>query len=225
MSTLTLLLTLSAPPALAEALPDPATCTEPVDDYVEAVATGGKKEAYFCLAALDDAKAVLVANLETRTEGQHTRVSRALAVHLLQRLDQPLQADDVRPLEAVDKRLLRDGIYSHRGRETPAEEHAKVFEQFDWYKPAARFNNGKLTELDRQNIDLLDNIPAVVVEEPPEEKTAAEAIAETQAGPQEPGQVQTWCGCTATNPAAAAPAALGWLLGLGLLVGRRRREA
>lgn len=212
------LLLLSAAPLQAAPLPDPATCTEGVPAYLEAVASGGKEEAYLCLAALDEAGAVLVTDLETREEAQRPRVSRALAVHLLHRLDAPLPVEAVRAMGAADRRLLRDGIYANRGRKTPSEDHAKVFEQFDWYQPKRSFNNGKLTELDRQNIALLDKPPEPEVAEEPEEATAAEAIAETQEGAAGQGGVQTWCGCQA----AAAPAAAGWLLGLLALVRRRR---
>lgn len=218
MHILPTLLLLSAAPVGAEPLPDPATCTEGIPAYIEAVATGGKKEAYFCLAALDEAPAALITDLETRQESQRTRVSRALAVHLLQRLDAPLPPEAVGALEPVDRRLLRDGIYAHRGRKTPSEDHAVVFEQFDWYQPKGRFNNRALTEVDRQNITFLDTPPPEEEPEEVEEKSAAEAIAETQEAAAGEGGVETWCGCQA----AAAPAALAWLVGLGALVRRRR---
>jgi len=214
--SISILAMLTAGAAFADPLPDPSACTEPLDAYMSAVATGGKRDAYMCLAVLDDAQASLIARLEdpALVEGARSRISRALAIHLLQRLDTTIAVEAVRVLEASERNLVRDGIHAHRGRQSASEEHHTVFEQFDWYRPDENFSNRLLQDVDMANIAMLDNPPPEPVEEPP--PTAADAIAETQAqtGP----EVPTWCGCQAPLGAVGGL----WLAGLGLVGWRRR---
>jgi len=215
--SISILALLTAGAALAEPLPDPATCTEPLDAYMSAVATGGKRDAYLCLAALDPAQEALISRLsdEALVDSSRSRISRALAIHLLQRLDTAISVEAVRVLEPAERNLVRDGIHANRGRRTASEEHHTVFEQFDWYSPVDNYSNRLLQDVDMANIAMLDDPPPEPVEEAP--PTAADAIAETQ-DPNGAPEVETWCGCQAPLGAAGGL----WLAGLGLVGWRRR---
>lgn len=207
-------LLLAAPsPALAEDL----VCEGDVEAWIDEVVEKGARDAYRCLAATDAAGPALLAR--TQAEGFedlkfHERVTRALAVHLMERLDRPLDAALVRGLGAADRRILRDAVYARRGRRSPSPAHHAVFEQFDWYEPSPTYNNGALTELDRANIALIDDPPAPPEPEAP--PSAADAVAETAQAPAP--EASSGCGC-ATG--AAPVSALLALVPL-VAVGRRR---
>lgn len=208
MSPLLLALSLAAH---AEA---PACAGAPAD-WLATLDQGADRDAYLCLAYADEAHAPLLA--AARADGLDpdvaNRRTRALAVHLMQRLERALTADEVRALNAADRRLLRDAVYARRGRATPSQAHAQVFQQFDWYQPDPRYTNARLTALDRDNIALLDSPPPAPEE--PAAPTAADAVAEAQqAGPVVP---KGMCGC-ATGGGGGLAAALVALWGL-----RRRR--
>ncbi len=174
------------PPVLLSAaalLGSPAqatTCEGVPADWIEAVRTQGKREAYLCLAETASAGAALLDTIGQEGFGDlggKERITRALAVHLLHQLERPLTGEEVRALAPSDRRLLRDGVYARRGRPTPSPEHEAVFAQFAWYQPAAEFNNGRLRTLDRSNIELIDKPPkAPAAKEAP---SAADAMAET----------------------------------------------
>lgn len=157
-----------------------AACSGSPADWIEAVRTKGKRDAYLCLAETETAGAALLEVIGhegfAELDGKE-RVTRALAVHLLHRLDRLLTGSEVRALAPSDRRLLRDGVYARRGRPTPSPEHEAVFAQFDWYSPSAEFNNGRLQAPDRDNLALIDKPPAAPKADPA--PSAAEAMAET----------------------------------------------
>ncbi len=215
LSSLLLLLVLLPGPARAAA----PTCDGTPADWLATLQQGPDLDAYLCLAHTDDAHAPLLAAATTPGDDENiaNRLTRALAVHLILRLDRPLTGEELRPLNAADRRLLRDAVYARKGRRTPSPDHALVFERFDWYQPDDRYTNGRLDDTDRANLALIDSPP----EEPAEEEaqpTAAEAVAQAQPADAVP---QGMCGCATGSAAAGWPAALV-LLGL---VGLRRRRA
>jgi hypothetical protein len=199
--------------ALAEA---PRNCEAPLSVYIEEVQTSGSELAYLCLADRDDAgKALLdaLAAMKSDAVGDE-RVSRALAVHLLHRLNRPITGAEARALSPADRRFLADGVYARRGRRSPALEHERVFEKFPWYQPDAGYTNARLTPEDRANIEILDDPPKrpLAARSP----SAGDAIAN---GEETPTEAPSPCACGSLGAASALPALLGGLLAL-----RRRRR-
>jgi hypothetical protein len=131
---------------------------------VDTLKASGKRDAYDCARVSDEARAPLVAAIIA--DPTNTRLTRALALWLLERADTPWDPDLVTRLPAADRRLLADGVRARRGRATPAPDHARVFEQLPWYHPVPSYNDGKLTPTDMQNIRLADAPPPLSA--PPE---------------------------------------------------------
>lgn len=192
-------------PGIADVPTD--VCAAPLEELIRKIRAVGSKDTYLCLASRDDAGAALLTAAGEEGLGKE-RVTRALTVHWMQRLDQRLPGEVIRALNPDDRRLLRDAVYARRGRTSPSSEHAAVFSQFDWYKPNPRFLNSALKEVDRANIADIDHPPP-----PPEPEPAAAVIAE--AAP--PASTTGRCGC---QSAAGAP--LFGLL-LAAAAGIRRR--
>ena len=191
----------------ALALEGAPVCQETPQHYLERVVQAGEREAYMCLAQRDEDGPFLLA--EAQKKGAPNAVTRALAVHWMQRLDQEIPDDVARALSADDRRLLQDAIHARRGRKSPVEEHDAIVRQFDWYKPHEGFTKADLSGRDRDNIALLDAPPKAPKEEKP---SAAQAIAEASATPANARS----CGC---GNGGAAFLVLPALLGL-----RRRRR-
>lgn len=200
--------------ALRAAAPE---CSGSPADWLATLDQGPDQAAYLCLAFEDRAYEPLMAAAtgDMPDDNVANRRTRALAAHLMQRLERALRPEEVRALNSADRRLLRDAVYARRGRATPSQAHRAVFVLFDWYRPDPAYNNGRLTDLDRENLALLDNPPP---EEVVEEAggTAADAVAEAQQGPVVP---KGMCGCSSAAGAGLAP----WLLGLWATTRRRRR--
>lgn len=124
-----------------------------VESAVGDVREHGKKEAYDCLIGSEaGADAALAALADNPAD---TRVSRALALWMLQRADTPFLPAHVAALNADDKRLLADGVRARRGRKSPVPQHETVFQQFDWYQPVATFTDGRLRPGDKEQIAIL----------------------------------------------------------------------
>lgn len=188
---------------------------EEITAYIDAVEQTHSREAYLCLATLDEAGGALLEQV-TRAPEPSTQLTRALAIHWMQRLDQPFPHDVARALPAVDRRLLSDAVKARLGRQSPAPEHVAVFEQFAWYTPDARYTDGRLTEQDRQNLTVLASPPAPPP--PPEEPSAAEMIADVAATP----ATERGCaaGCATTRHRSPRLPLLAVLV--GVLLWRRR---
>ncbi|MSQ01671.1 MAG: YARHG domain-containing protein [Myxococcales bacterium] len=114
----------------------------------------GRREAYDCLMSQDEAGSQLVVAL-LEYPGD-PRLSRALAMWMLPRADEPFDPVHVAKLSADDKRLLVDGIRARRGRKSPVPRHEAVFRQFDWYQPVPTFTDGRLRPGDKAQIELLN---------------------------------------------------------------------
>jgi hypothetical protein len=188
--------------------------TDDLEEHITALSSSQRRSAYGCLAELDEAGPVLLERV-TQSPAPSSALTRALAVHWMQRLDQPFPHEVARAIPASDRRLLSDAVRARRGRASPAPEHAEVFEQFAWYAPNPRYTDGRLTTLDRENIAVLSSPPEPP--KPPEEEPAAAAIASAAATPATERGCQSGC--------ATAP---GWSLSLlplcaVLAVIRRRR--
>lgn len=195
---------------------EPRNCAAPLSVYIEEVQTAGTELAYLCLADRDDAGPALIEALSKVTDATvgEERVSRALAIHLLQRLDRPLTGDAVRALAPADRRFLSDGVHARRGRRSPAPEHERVFAKFPWYQPDPGFTNARLSAEDRANIAMLDDPPRKP--QAPRSPSAADAVAEAQQA-QSTAEVSP-CACSGPGVASLLPALVGFLA-----LGRRRR--
>lgn len=117
----------------------------------------GTYEAYVCVMKEETAREPIVAAVTD--DPTNPRLSRALALWLLERADTAWDPDLVRILPAPDRRLIADGVRARRGRKTPAPEHEKVFLQMDWYAPVQGYSDARLTETDRANIAMADKPP------------------------------------------------------------------
>ena len=217
-----LALLLLASPMAARA--DGGDCDGDVDDLLAEVQARGAEPAYLCLAARDDAGPVLLAAAQAiGPETEHpARVSRALALHLMQRLDRPLTDDEARALPAVDRRLLRDAVQARRGRPSPVPEHEALFRKFSWYRPDSSWSKSSLTGLDRQNMALLDAPPKAPKAPKGEGDGDEAAIAALADAPQATPAGAGACGGCASGPGAPVGAGLS-LLGALLARARRRR--
>ncbi len=197
----------------------------PVDrnGWIQDVRERGREDAYLCLAAADDARTSLIeaiAAVEEPGSGRQRRLQRALALHVMQRLEEPANPDALRVINASDRRLLRDAVHARRGRASPVADHAAVFEKFDWYHPDPRFTNRSLTALDEANLKAIDRPPR----EP--STTAAGSAPAIEAMPPgtgpAPRPANTAGGCACASP--QAPDGSSWLLIalVGLVAGRAR---
>lgn len=190
----------------------------------ESIATlrgAGERASYECLAQDDQAEAPLIAALAEGGEGAE-RLSRALALFRLYHMEAEIPAEEARALLPPDRRLLADGIHAFRGRASPAEEHRLVLEQLPWYKPNPAYTDSRLTDLDRRNLEMVNNPPPAPVEPKP---SAADAMGQPAAGLPKPAPSASgggcrvgFCGCSSAPGGAFAALALA---GLALL--RRQR--
>ncbi len=185
-------------------------CSEPLQVYVDAVLAEGEPGSYLCLIDRKDAAPLL---LEKATE-ESPRMRRALAVHWIHRLDDPIASEVVRALGGSDRRLMADAVHARRGRQSPVPEHDSVFAQFEWYQPDESFTNRRLTDIDRANLSIINDPPPEPVPEP--EATAADAIADAAATP------VTERGCGACSGVGGMAGGL-WAVMAGVL-GLRRRQ-
>lgn len=183
--------------ALAQDCPEPATA-------IENLRVEPSPENYHCAAALG-VEVLVEAAPEPMPNGD--RITRALAVYRLDHLDEAIEPPEARAYLPADVRLVSDGIYAHRGRKSPAEAHVMVFERFDWYAPDPTYTDGRLTEVDRANLEMLTNPPP-----PSEEPTAADAMASAEDAPP---RRESACAC---STGAVGP----WALAL-LILARRGR--
>lgn len=190
--------------------------------WIEQVRTKGAEPAYLCLSATDAALPALRDALPDdglkEEDGGSRRVQRALALHLMQRLDAPVDGEDVHRLNAADRRFLRDAVQARRGRKSPIPAHHTVFSKFDWYQPDPGYTIQRLTPLDQDNLATIDRPPAP--EEPADpaaDAPAADAVvAPTTAQP----PAETWCGSCSTGPAGTSM----WWIAVGMLGLVRRRR-
>ena len=94
-----------------------------------------------------------------------------------------------------------------------------VFEQLPWYKPNPGYTDGRLGELDKTNIEIVNNPPKPSA--PEEAPSAADEMAEAPAAP--PPKRSSGCGSCATVETFPGAGLMGFALSLGLLIQRRRR--
>lgn len=194
--------------AAAVAQESPQECGTPAESVAELRASGSPMS-YDCLTTDDAALDLLLAESELEGAQGENRITRAITIYRMLRLDQEMGDAEARALNPADRRLLRDAVHAHRGRPVVNDDHRMVIEKMDWYKPDPMFINARLTDVDRVNIDKIDNPP-----EPP--APPVEPIVEVET--EDTGRRERKCGCATGAPAA------GWmgLLALAALVRRRR---
>lgn len=125
-----------------------------LDESIVSVRDHGSFDGYMCLAAAREGAArITTALVETPAQ---PRLSRALAVWMLERPDADFDPTHIDTLSAADRRFLADGIRARRGRKSPVPEHDKAFAQFDWYAPVATYTDGRLKPGDKEKIASLD---------------------------------------------------------------------
>lgn len=171
----------------------------------------GDKDAYLCVVKADAGKDALLRGLDEGGEFPQ-RLTRALALWMLWHSDRPMAPDLLARLGPADRRLLADGIKARRGRASPVPEHATVFAQFSWYEPEPGYTDGRLRDIDRQNLAAIDaaNRPRPVAkEEDPDAGLPTPSVS---------ADAPNLCGC-----AAPVPLAGGWGALLALVALRRRR--
>ncbi|MED5369549.1 MAG: MYXO-CTERM sorting domain-containing protein [Myxococcota bacterium] len=179
----------------------------PVEHHLDTLkARQGIKEAYDCVAASDAALDPLLQAIEIDPE--NNTLTRGLTVWRLQRLDSAIGGAESRAYQAADRRLLMDGIKAHRGRKSASAQHEVVFAQMGWYSPQPTYTDGRLQQVDKDNLQILREPPA-----PPQPELEALPAAET-AEAESKG-----CGCSSTPSAGGLFGLLGVL---GLLAWRRR---
>lgn len=172
-----------------------AECDGPTAAYVDAILDQAPRSAYTCVARADDGAAELLA----RPAGDKAvRVSRALAMWRLGRLDGRIEAEELAVYNDMDRALLAEGIEAHRGKPVRNGLYVNVYQELGWYRPDPRYTPELLTERDRENLALLGRAVAG--------KTAADPSASA-------------CGC---GPAAPVPFGLA-LAAAAAVAGRRRR--
>jgi len=213
---LTALLLLLLLPARASAAPP--DCSGGPDDWIATLRSGADMDSYLCLAYAQGADDLLLtaASVDSLDKNTANRLTRALALNMILRLDQPVVVEQSRVLNGADRRLVADAVRARRGRRCADAEHARVFAQFDWYQPDDSYNDSRLTDLDRANRALIDSPPPVVKVDG--SGSAADAVAEGTGTSSFPRGV---CGCS-----SASGSAPGWtvLLLLAGLVGALRRR-
>jgi hypothetical protein len=175
---------------------DPEPCGGPISTWMEGLYGSDKETAYRCLVERDDAGLALIAALDKTEDDDRgaPALSRALALYLLARADRPFVRQEIKSLLLVDRRLVRDGLRARKGRKSPAPNHHKVFEKFDWYKPDPAYTDGRLTELDRENSRILDKLPLASASEP----ARARSTAASPTPPEEEKQSK-WFGCASVS--------------------------
>jgi len=187
-------------------------CPDDISANIAPLRAAGEESAYNCLAADDQALTLL---LEESLKGDDPeshpeRITRAMAVWRLQRLDLEVSAEEARAYNGSDVRLLTDAIKAHRGRRSPSPEHGAIFEKFDWYDPSPQYTDARLTEGDSANITMLLTPP-----DPEPEPVPGDGL--TQANEQT--RVKA-CSCSAGS------ASVSWLIALfGLLFYRFERRS
>jgi hypothetical protein len=187
-------------------------CPENLADNVPLLRSAGDEAAYNCLAE-DDRSLELLLEESLSPNGQENhpeRITRAMAVWRMHRLESEIPAEEARAYNPSDVRLLTDAINAYRGRTSPSPEHASVFEKFDWYAPSAQFTVARLTETDVANVAMLLDPPEPIPEAQPVE-TEAEASAQNRVRA---------CSCSSGSTGSH------WLLGLfGLMFYRFERKS
>lgn len=189
-----------------------------VDASIAALRVVGERSAYECLADNDAAQAQLIAALSEGGEGEE-RLSRALALYRLHRLDQEIPAEEARAYRPADTRLVADAIHAWRGRASPAPDHRIVLDQMPWYKPIPAYTDSRLTELDRKNLAMVNSPPpAPAAPKPSAADAMGQPAARAKAPPGADGGCRVgFCGC-ASAPGGGVAAL--WMVALALA--RRR---
>lgn len=190
-------------------------CPNDVQENIQELATEGPgdRSAYECLAGNPSGQALLIDMLKKpQDEGTQNKLSRALALWRLYRLNALISPEEARSYQPTDLRLLQDGIRAHRGRKSPSSDHLKVFEKISWYQPNAIYTDSLLTEQDHANLQMLLKPPAPVTEKTDEE-------------PDEKVMQRTECSCTPGCMSSTSGAGLMALFFSGLVLIRRQSES
>ena len=178
-----------------------AQCPAPAE-AIDALREAPSKENYDCVATQQDSGDLLI---EALAEGEDARLARALAIWRMLRLNGEIPPNEAWIYPPAERRLLADALHARHGRETPSADHATVFENFAWYQPDPTYTDARLTDLDRANLEMVNNPPEPIEDGPIDEEIIV---------PEAP--VEEDCGC-ATTPSP------GWVGLLGLLALARRR--
>ena len=187
-------------------------CPDDLADNFAPLRSAGDESAYNCLAQDDRSLGLLLeaSRLDSGPEDHPERITRAMAVWRMNRLDLEIGAEEARAYNPSDVRLLTDAIKAFRGRRSPSTEHETILERFDWYSPTPQFTDARLTETDAENIAILLEPPEPTPEVlPPENEAESSRQNRSKA-----------CSCASGNSGSH------WLLGLfGLLFYRFERRS
>ena len=199
--------------ALAQS-PTPDCPKDAQENIQQLAAEGpGARSAYECLAGNPSGQALLIDALNKAQDDDTTnKLSRALALWRLYRLNTSISAEEARSYQPTDLRLLQDGIRAHRGRKSPSPTHLKVFEKISWYQPNAIYTDSLLTEQDHLNLQMLLNPPEPVA-------------VKTDAQPEDKVMQRTECSCAPGCMSSSSGAGLMALFFSGLVLIRRQSES
>lgn len=78
-------------------------------------------------------------------------------------LDQPLTADQLKPLSLYELRLLRSTIQARRGRSFKSEPLKNYFGRMEWYKANPAYRDTLLNAADKQNLKLIQSAEQTIV--------------------------------------------------------------
>ncbi|MDP2309528.1 MAG: hypothetical protein Q8P18_26130 [Pseudomonadota bacterium] len=207
---------------LALAAPTERSGCDPAAALSEVVSRGAR-EAYLCVSRAEVGKELVLAEMAKDPLGERSgrsdgRLTRALALWLLERTDRAMDPDLLARLAPADRRLLADGIRARRGRASPSPEHAAVFGQLSWYAPTPGYTDARLRPIDRANLALVD--PAVRLLPPPDEEEGDE---EAPAASGVSVATPATCGCASGGGRTGLGVGLAALVAL-LGVARRRGD-
>lgn len=197
---------------------DPAPCPPPAAPYIADVGERGDETSYLCLIETDAFRDPLVAAIDAAPPDDPAlpRYTRALALHLAARAEDPFDASLVRRLNPADRRLLADAIKARRGRKSPSEEHDAIFHQQWWYRADKTYSDNELSKVDRDNIAMANDPPEPAPEPEPEPAAAIDPVAAA------PSAATRGCGCSAEPIATGANSGLVAALACVLATTRRR---
>ena len=74
------------------------------------------------------------------------------------KLERPLVPSDLEGFSKAALRIWRNAVYARHGRTFKSEDLQALFNEYAWYKPDNEYTDDKLTDIDRANIKLIQEI-------------------------------------------------------------------
>ena len=74
------------------------------------------------------------------------------------KLERPLLPADLEGFSKAALRIWRNAVYARHGRTFRSEDLQALFNEYAWYKPDNEYTDDKLTDIDKANIKLIQEI-------------------------------------------------------------------